>query len=555
MTSSGEKAGKTENQMTTGRPEETPGQGLESDPTQRILLSNMRHELRTPLNAIIGYSEMLMEDVEDPGQKDFIPDLQKIHSAGKEMLELVNEILNPSNMKTDQTEVDWDILEAKLTYALRTPLNTVTGYIEMLVENAEALGQENYISDLKKINTASKRFLAIIKDIVNFPKIEAKVKDTDLEASETSSMIKGVASTIRHSFEEDTPFFAVDRSSMLVVDDNEMNRDLLSRHLERQGYMVTVAENGRQALKIMKTHTFDLILLDIIMPEMNGYQVLQQLKSQDTWRDIPVIMISALDEMDSVIRCIEMGADDYLIKPFNSVLLRARINSSLEKKRLHDLEKEQKRLLKEAFGKYVAQEVRDYVLSGRIPLDGELKNVTVLFADLRNFTPLVDSTPPKEVVRILNDYFSEMAPAISRHRGSLLRYVGDEIFAVFGAPLPLKDHPLHAVETALEMRRLLVVVNENLEQQGYGPLKHGVGIYSGPVVAANIGSPNRLSYDLVGDTVNLASRIQELTKTFDADILISATTRTGLGDNFEVEKLPSTTVKGKKEPVEIYKVL
>jgi len=132
-------------------------------------------------------------------------------------------------------------------------------------------------------------------------------------------MIKSVASTIRPSVEEETPFFAVDRRSMLVVDDNEMNRDLLSPHIERQVHMVAVAENGRQALEIMKTRTFDLILLDIIMPEMNGYQVLQQLKSQDTWRDIPVIMISALEEMNSVIRCIEMGADDYLPKPFNSV--------------------------------------------------------------------------------------------------------------------------------------------------------------------------------------------------------------------------------------------
>jgi len=555
MTSTEEKTGNTESQMMTGPLDETPGQGLESDLTHRILLSNMRHELRTPLNAIIGYSEMLMEDAEDLGQEDFIPDLQKIHSAGKEMLELVNKILNPSNMETDQTELDWDILEANLTHELRTPLNTVIGYIEMLEENAESFGQENFISDLKKIHTASERFLGLIKDIVNFPKIDAKVKETDLEITETSDMIKGIASTIRPSSEEEIPSLAVDRSSILVVDDNEMNCDLLARHLERQGHMVTVAENGRQALEIMKTHTFDLILLDIIMPEMNVYQVLQQLKSQDTWRDIPVIMISALDEMDSVIRCIEMGADDYLTKPFNSVLLRARINSSLEKKRLHDLEKEQKRILKETFGKYVAQEVRDEVLSGRIPLDGELKNVTVLFADLRNFTPLAESTPPKEVVQILNDYFSEMAPAISRHRGSLLRYVGDEIFAVFGAPLPLKDHPRHAVETALEMRRLLMVVNEKLKRQGYGPLKHGVGIHSGPVVAANIGSPNRLSYDLVGDTVNLASRIQGLTKTFATDILISATTRTSLGDDFEVEKLPTTTVKGKKDPVKIYKVL
>lgn len=271
--------------------------------------------------------------------------------------------------------------------------------------------------------------------------------------------------------------------------------------------------------------------------------------------DIPVIMISALEEMDIMVRCIEMGADDYLAKPFNPVLLRARINSCLETKRLHDLEKEQKRILKETFGKYVAEDVRDEVLSGRIPLDGELKDVTVLFADLRNFTPLTESTPPKEVVRILNDYFTEMAPTLHRHHGSILRYVGDEIYTVFGAPLPLKDHPRHAVEAALDMRRLLVVVNEKLARQGYKPLSHGIGIHSGPVVAANIGSPDRLAYDLVGDTVNLASRIQELTKKFHADILISATTRSRLKIDFTLEKLPAITVKGKRDPVEIYRVI
>ncbi len=414
---------------------------------------------------------------------------------------------------------------------------------------------EDIIPDLQKIHKASNRFLAFIKGIVKFPRLEANTAGSDLDASETLDIIKGVVSTIQPSSKETIHVSRVQRASILVIDDNDINRDLLSRYLEQQDHSVMVAENGYEALKMVKTNTFDLILLDIIMPKINGLQVLQKIKSNDTWRDIPVIMISSLGEMDSVIRCIEMGADDYLTKPFNSVLLKARINSSLKKKQLHDLEKDQRRILKETFGKYVAQEVRDEVLLGRIPIDGELKDVTVLFADLRNFTPFTESTPPKEVVRILNGYFTEMAPAISRHHGSLLRVVGDEIFAVFGAPLYLKDHPRHSVETALEMRRLLLVVNDKLEQQGYSPLKHGVGIHSGPVVAANIGSPDRLVYDLVGETVNLASRIQDITKPFSADIIISSVTRAALGDSLAGEKLPTTTVKGIEKPVEIYRVL
>jgi class 3 adenylate cyclase len=219
------------------------------------------------------------------------------------------------------------------------------------------------------------------------------------------------------------------------------------------------------------------------------------------------------------------------------------------------IEKERMRAkILDAFGKYVTPEVRDQILEGNIPLDGESKEVTVLFADLRDFTTLAESTTPKAVVRIINGYFSEMADAIGQNHGLVLQFIGDEIEAVFGAPLPLENHPTHAFRAALAMQQRLVVVNEKLAQQGYGPLRHGIGIHTGGVVAANIGSEDRLSYAMVGDTVNLASRIQDLNKEFGTDLLISATTVDRLADNIAVEKLPATTVKGKRNPVEVYKL-
>ena len=211
--------------------------------------------------------------------------------------------------------------------------------------------------------------------------------------------------------------------------------------------------------------------------------------------------------------------------------------------------------IKDTFGKYVSNEIRDEVLSGNVTLDGELKEVTVLFADLRNFTPLAEANDPKTVVRIINIYFREMAFAIQQHSGLVLQFIGDEIEAVFGAPLPLENHPVLAVRAALEMRRRLDVVNDQLKQQGHGPLQHGIGIHTGPVVAANIGSPDRLSYALVGDTVNLASRIQSLNKQLGSDILLSAMTQTALDKDITLEKLPATTIKGKREPVEIFRVI
>jgi len=210
--------------------------------------------------------------------------------------------------------------------------------------------------------------------------------------------------------------------------------------------------------------------------------------------------------------------------------------------------------VKTIFGHYVSREVRDEILAGRIPLDGEIKEVTVLFADLRNFTPLSETTPPKEVAKIINGYFHEMAMAIREAGGLVLQYVGDEIFAAFGAPLEIPDHRRLAVRAALEMQKRLKKVNQDLTRQGYAPLRHGIGIHSGDALAANIGGGDRVTYALVGDTVNLASRLQNLNKTFGTEIIISGQTLAGLDGDVPVKKLPPTPIKGKRKPVDIYAV-
>ena len=208
--------------------------------------------------------------------------------------------------------------------------------------------------------------------------------------------------------------------------------------------------------------------------------------------------------------------------------------------------------VKETFGKYVTKEIRDEILAGRVSLDGEIKEVTVLFADLRNFTPMVETTPPREVVNIINGYFREMDEAIKQYHGLVLQYIGDEIEAVFGAPISREDHASMAVRAALEMKKRLYAVNQDLEKRGHLPLFHGIGIHTGEVVAANIGSPDRLSYALVGDTVNLASRLQGLNKKFNTEIIISETTKAGINDGLPLKELPATRVKGKSDKVQIF---
>jgi CheY-like chemotaxis protein len=239
--------------------------------------------------------------------------------------------LDPAKVEAGDPNLD-------LRHDLRTPINSIIGYSEMLQEEAEALNHTEIIPDLQKIRSAAERFLFLIDDVVDFSRIEAGEMAPHLQASDTAAIIQG-AMTAASSLEEDTvEEVRTDRGRLLIVDDNEINRDVLARRLEPQGYTTVAAENGRKALEMVRTQKFDLLLLDIMMPELNGYEVLQHLKADSHLRDIPVIMISALDDMDSIVRCIKLGAEDYLPKPFDPVLLRARIGASLEKKRLRDQE-------------------------------------------------------------------------------------------------------------------------------------------------------------------------------------------------------------------------
>jgi len=211
--------------------------------------------------------------------------------------------------------------------------------------------------------------------------------------------------------------------------------------------------------------------------------------------------------------------------------------------------------IKESFGKYVSKEIMDEIIAGKTSLDGEMKRATLLFSDLRNFTPFVEQNHPKHVVTIINQYFNEMTLAIKAYNGLVLQYVGDEIEAVFGAPIGIDDHPDMAVKAALEMRERLDALNMRIEQQGFEPLSHGIGIHSGAVLAGNIGSEDRMSYALVGDTVNSASRIEGLTKKYKSDIIISQTTFNLLAESYDTEQLASVKVKGKEDEFIIYKVL
>jgi adenylate cyclase len=312
---------------------------------------------------------------------------------------------------------------------------------------------------------------------------------------------------------------------LLVVDDNRVNRLLLGRSLEQLGHTVTFAENGREALESLRKHRVDLVLLDIEMPEMDGYQVLAALGADPHLRDIPVVMMSSLEEVDGVARCIELGAEDYLFKPVNPVLLKARVRASLEKKRLRDRQRE-------LFRQFATAEVAEELLQTGLTLGGKHVEASVMFSDIRAFTSLTETRSPVETIELLSD----------------------GLMAIFGAPLPHADHRERAVRAALDMLALVEGFNREQAQRGGAEIRIGIGIAAGPLIAGFTGTQQRVTYTCVGETVNLAAHLEAHTKVVGRPILIDENTRAGLGERIQVESHGAAQLKTRSHTVPIYSV-
>jgi class 3 adenylate cyclase len=341
--------------------------------------------------------------------------------------------------------------------------------------------------------------------------------------------------------------YPVASATVLVADDNRMNRLLFGRSLEQQGHTVVFAENGREALELLRQRRFDVLLLDVMMPELDGYRVLQELKGDAHLRDIPVVMISALDELESVVKCVEMGAEDYLTKPINPVLLNARVNASVEKKRLRDQQRE-------LFSKFATKEVADDLLTSGFALGGKHVDATAMFCDIRSFTSIAEAQDPSETIELLNDYYTLMMDAIGGEGGIVSLMIGDGLMAIFGAPVPREDHRLRAVRAARGMVELIRLFNAEQAARGKVEIRIGIGIASGQVVAGYTGTQHRATYTCVGDTVNIAARLEAQTKELGHPILIAENTRAGLGQDIAVEPQGHVALKGKRQRVKVYAV-
>jgi class 3 adenylate cyclase len=341
---------------------------------------------------------------------------------------------------------------------------------------------------------------------------------------------------------------------ILAVDDNKQNLELLSKALTSAGYEVVAALDGPTALGLVESAPSDLVLLDVMMPGMSGYEVCERIRSNEATRLLPVVMLTALSEVSHRIRGIEAGADDFLSKPFNREELLTRVKSLLRIKKLHDDIETKNCLLRTLFGRYVSEKVAAEIVAdpGRhLKLGGEKREVTVLFGDLRGFTPLAERLDPEDAVDILNVYLTHVIDAVFEFGGTLDKFRGDGFMAFFGAPMRRDDDASNAVRCALSMQQRLKGVT--FAKFPDLRLHMGVGINTGTVLAGNIGSERRTDYTVIGNEVNVAQRFES--NAGPGQILITGGTYEYVKDTVEVRELGQLRVAGKQEGVMAYDVL
>jgi class 3 adenylate cyclase len=517
----------------------------------RAALAHLRHELRTPLNHIIGYSELLLEEVEGGGLAALAPPLRAVREDARRLLALINEFLAPDRVEAGRVD------SGRVPAELSEPLDRIAAGIGVLREEAARSGGERLLPDLDRIAAAAGHLLRQVR--------EGVAPATEGPAAPSA------ASAVAPAAPAPSP---AGGGTILVVDDNDENRDMLARRLGREGHEVHVAADGQAALDLLAARRVDLVLLDVMMPGLSGDEVLRRLKAAPGLRDIPVLMISALDEVEQVVRCIELGAEDYLPKPFDPVLLRARIGACLEKKRLRDQEVRQARELAE-WNRVLEDRVREKVAEverlGRLkrffspqlaelivagdaddPLRTHRREITVVFLDLRGFTAFAETAEPEEVMGVLREYHAAMGALIVEAEGTLERFTGDGLMVFFNDPVPVPDPAARAVRMALAMRERVGALAALWRKRGHD-LGLGVGIAQGYATLGAIGFEGRWDYAAIGTVTNLAARLCAEAKA--GQILVTSRVVGALEELVDVEEVGALSLRGLLRPVPTFSLL
>ncbi|NNE23798.1 MAG: response regulator [Rhizobiales bacterium] len=493
--------------------------------------------LAEPARVMLGYQDLVVEHINALGLMELAPDADRVQSAARELNDMIDQV-QKGEWKVDGKDSPTAI-EARIRHDLRTPLNAILGYSEMVLEELEDAAPKALVQDIMLVLAYARQLLGEIEQIRVV--LEPPANDVDEGTPQSSQSV--VSSLVKRSQGPSEHGVPRETGRILVIDDIASNRELLERRLGRDGHDVSTAGSGREALRVLEGKEFDLVLLDVLMPDMNGLELLERMKSEPRWRGIPVIMISGLKENDAVVRCIEEGAEDYLPKPFDPVLLRARIAASLERKQWRD--REQRYLQRIEYEKDRADALLAAVLprqivtrlnSGEKVIADRMDEATILFADIVGFTPLAAQLPPDEIVERLSMVFNAIDQLAVQHGVEKIKTIGDAYMAAAGVPDPNPQSASTMVGFACDM----LSVARDIDSE----FRFRVGIHTGPVVAGLIGD-SRFIYDVWGHTVNVASRL-EAYGTPDR-IMVSDATYMRLGGRYEAEPKIMMQVKGAGE--------
>ena len=492
-----------------------------ADPARakRAVIAGLRHDLRTPMNAVLGYGGVLVIEAEEMGIAALVPDIQRLHTAAKGLLEKIDHLL-PSG--PEASEVDVFTIRGRLHEALLHPTAALVEQSQQLL--AKASNSERASADLERQVGAARKLLALVQQLALPP----------VPAAETSERagFERVFNRLRPSAQP--AIGALHAGTLLVVDDNAMNRDLLTRQLVREGYGVFTAASGKEALEKLRLHDVDLILLDVMMPEMDGIQVLEHIQRDPVLCEIPAVMISALDEIDSVARCIEKGAVDYFAKPFDPVLLRARVSATLQVRQLRqDLRRVEDELaqnrtsIDELIRSVVPRPLSDGYKRGERSVCAHYADVTAVVARLEGLDAIASRCGPAETIARVSETLA-IFEQCSRAKGLEIVRASDRSYtAIVGAPEWREDHAQVAADYALE---LLQAIKAGSEQAADRP-EIRIGLNTGTLIAGVAGS-DRLVFGMWGDAVNTADAIA--CQATGGKIHVSAATCAKLNEQFDV---------------------
>lgn len=525
-----------------------------TDRERRALLEDLRSEFSTPLDVIVGYSEILSEEfsvIEEKNKvaskklkiKKCASDLRRILEEGKELQRKVDEAFEFAGLESNRADFNLAGFIRDLHHTLLTPLNSIIGYSELLWENGFTSLGEQFDYDLKRIYDAAQLFIGYINEIANVAKTQFEGGDLSKQFNSMSKIIRSVVSSIP-PLEQRVGLQPTKEGTVLIIDDNEMELDLLKRRVEYYGYKAIPCNRASEAMNYLEKYSVDLILLQIIMADISGFEILKQIKKHEKFRHLPIIVMSPLKELDAIVRCFELGVDDYLSKPFNSVIFKARVNDCIEKKHLRDKEKEyltnltrEKERSEELLLNILPASIAERLRNGEEFIADRMDSGTVLFIDIVNSSSLAEELSPQRMIFLLNEVFSIIDQLIDRYNVEKIKTIGDGYMAAAGITTPNKNHADSIARVALETLEALRKMNRELDTD----LKLRIGINSGPVVAGIIGV-KRFGYDLWGTTVNLASRMES--QGVPDKIQVSEATYNLLKDSYEFTHRGTVNVRG-----------